>query len=317
MKSMLLGLLVLMSLVRTEAATVTASLSSSSSPNCKCSAPQPASSPIAHDAEKRPSAFRLPESKQIFNSAEFWAALFGALAAFLLEAMRRWIQDRKHKIAAGNEAVFAMAQMHSLATLINNQMFEDRKVQVRKVMEREPLYFEFLPMPLPPDIWSKMGLDRLGFILATYNPNLMSKLAGFERGFSALMHFVERRNAQHEEFQQRRVALPHPDAPVQQAHLEKMIGIDLCAQLRQSTEELMKGLPKAAADAVELGKQLSATLSFVFPLARISRFTPTDRQRSISAGPDPVAPLWRRLVRGFVTKVRRPTGVVLDEKQAG
>ena len=75
----------------------------------------------------------------IFNSTEFWAALFGALAAFLLEALRRWAADRKHQLAAGNEAVFALAQMHRLATAIYNQAYLDRAAEVRWSQKREPL----------------------------------------------------------------------------------------------------------------------------------------------------------------------------------
>jgi hypothetical protein len=246
----------------------------------------------------------------ILSSKEFWSALFGALAAFLLEALRRRAADRKYELAAGNEAVFALAQMHTLATLIFNQQFKDREIEVRRSQHREPIYFEFLPMVVPWNASIKLPLDRLGFILASYHPDLLNRLAAVDREFAAVLQTVTERNIQHGEFRRRFVDLPKSSETIRPELIEKLVGVDVCEPLRTTTEALRRGLPRCAEHARLAGKQLSEMLSYHFPLGRISRFTPIVRTTAVDA-PEVTAPAWRRAVRSLVTRLRRPTGVIL------
>jgi len=245
---------------------------------------------------------------KILMSTEFWAALFGALAAFLLEALRRWAADRKHELAVGNEAVFALAQMHTLATLFFNQVFKDREAEVRSFQKRDPVYFEYLPFGLPWNAAVKVPLDRLGFVLGSYHPDLLNRLAAVDREFASCVETIVERNAQHREFQRRHVLLPATSGTRSVAIMEEMIGVDLCSQLKHSTEFLKRNLPRCAKDALSVGQQLTEMLSYHFPTGRITRFTPISRTTAIDA-PQVTAPLWRRAIRTLVSALRRPTGV--------
>jgi hypothetical protein len=247
---------------------------------------------------------------EILTSKEFWSALFGALAAFLLEALRRRAADRKHELAAGNEAVFALAQIHTLATLIFNQAFKDREAEVRRAQHREPTYFEFLPMIIPWNASIKLSLDRLGFVLASYHPDLLNRLAAVDREFAAVIQAVTERNTQYNEFRRRFVGLPKSSQAIRPEMIEDLVGVDVREPLRTTTEALRRGLPRCAEHAHLAGKQLSEMLSYHSPLARVSRFTPIARTTALDA-PHVTAPAWRRAVRGLVTRLRRPTGVIL------
>lgn len=198
-----------------------------------------------------------PESghwvRDLLTSVEFWAALFGALSAFLLEALRRWFADRGKKLAAGNEAVFALAQMHTLATLIYNQSFLDRGAFIEKEAHRAPHYFEYLPMALPWNASVKLPIDRLGWILGSYHPDILNRLAAMDRAFASLILGVTERNDQQREFHRRLMALPVAQVPRPLELTEKMIGIDLCFTLRQSTEALRRDLPVCAEHASAVG----------------------------------------------------------------
>jgi hypothetical protein len=252
---------------------------------------------------------------KVFTSVEFWAALFGALggavAAFLLEAIRRWAFDRKHELAAGNEAVFTLAQMHTLATLLFNQIFKDREATLREIQSREPFYFEYLPMGVPSSAAIKVPLDRLGFILASYHPDLLNRLAAVDREFASVLETLAERNRQQRDFQRRHVELlKSTPAGVAPHILEQLIGADLCSQLKANTDFLKRNLPRCAEHALSAGSQLTEMLSYHFPVGRITNFAPIPRTTAVEA-PAVTGPAWRRAVRALVTRIRRPTGVVI------
>lgn len=251
----------------------------------------------------------------MFTSVEFWAALFGALggavAAFLLEALRRWAADGKRELATGNEAVFALAQMHTLSTLLFNQVFKDREAVVRQAQNREPVYFEYLPMGVPSNASIKLPLDRLGFILGSYHPDLLNRLAAVDREFASVFETLTERNIQQREFQRRHAELlKSTPAGAPQHILEQLIGADLCAQLKHNTEYLKRNLPRCTEHALAAGAQLTEMLSYQFPVGRITNFAPIPRTTAVDA-PAVTAPAWRRAIRGLVTRYRRPTGVIL------
>src|SRR5580704_13057821 len=102
---------------------------------------------------------------------EFWAALFGAAAAFLLEAIRRWRSERRRDIAVGNQALFVLVQMYT--SLVALRVFINDRINLMKEREsRAPRYFEYQAMSL---VWNdnmRLPMDRLGFLLQSYDPDL-------------------------------------------------------------------------------------------------------------------------------------------------
>lgn len=221
--------------------------------------------------------------------------------------------DRRHDLAAGNEGVFSLSQMHTLARLIYNQSFIDRDATIRKLQNREAYYFEYLPMTLPWNIVVKLPFERLGFILRSHDPDLLNWLAAAERDYASLVQTLSERNTQHLEFQRRHAALPKAEVPVSTAVFDKMIGTDLVGQLKHSTELLRVGLPRCAENALKVGQRLTQALSYQFPFGRITNFSPIERTSMNDTPRIPSPSLWRRLIRGCVTRLRKPTGIVLKK----
>jgi hypothetical protein len=244
------------------------------------------------------------------TSTEALAAFLGAFAAFLLEAIRRWRSERLANLAAGNEAVFALSQMYTWMTNVNNQMFVDRAAEVRAETGRDPLYIYFLPMEARSEDVLRVPMDRLGFLLSSYEPDMLNRIAACDREFGVLSRLLEQRNAIHVEWQQRSgqitAQLP-PGTEVTLEQMENAVGGDLSHRLKAMTESLQKGLPACAGDLRTVATQLTFTLSMVFPTKRVTEFEAIPREKGLQLPAAARPPrLWRRFVRRCFRIARTP-----------
>lgn len=236
----------------------------------------------------------------IFTTTEFWAALFGALAAFMLEAMRRWLQDRRANLAAGNEAVFVMAQMYTVAKNAHQQLFEDRAKVVREGTGREPFYFEYLGADVVWNPSDHVQTSKLGFILRSHNPDVLNSVAAVDRAFFNLLGALEAHKRLQVEFQLRSASVVGSGAaplPV----VEAAVGQPICLQLRDLTNFLQNDMPKDAQLIHEIARQLSETLTLIFPTGRVTRFQQVPRRLAGTPVTGVKAAAWRRAVRAVVT----------------
>ena len=244
------------------------------------------------------------------TSTEALAAFLGACAAFLLEALRRWRSDRLTNLAAGNEAVFALSQMYTLVTNLHNQMFVDRIPEVRKVLGRDPTYIEFLPIEAGSDDIIRVPLDRLGFLLRSYEPDILNRVAACAREFGVLMRLLTQRNLAHVQWQQASGQV-YARMPVGTeltiGQLENAVGLDLSYRLRMMTEHLHMGLANCAGDLKLVADQLTYTLSMTFPTQRVSHFEAIPREKGMQLPAAARPPrLWRRIVRECFNLARTP-----------
>lgn len=248
------------------------------------------------------------------TSTEALAAFLGAFAAFLLEAIRRWRSDRLAELAAGNEAVFALSQMCTMTTNINNQLFVDRIAEFTKTMGRAPSYIEFLPMHAGNTDLMRLHMDKLGFLLNTYDPDILNRIASCDRDFAVLMGVMEQRNHAHIEWQQKsshamaKLFTAQIEVPITQ--MEQLVGMDLSYRLRAFTEHLQEGLPRCAEDLKSAGEQLTKVLAMTFPTRRVASFVNIPRVESAIRAPNVKPRLWRRCVRACYrvtqTQIRWP-----------
>lgn len=235
------------------------------------------------------------------TSTEFLAAFFGAFTAFLLEAMRRWRSDRLANLASGNEGVFALAQMYTMVTNINNQMFVDRIPEVTKLLGRPPDYVEFLPMHAGNTQSMRLRVDKLGFLLDTYDPDILRRIASCDGDFAVLMDTLEQRNQAHVEWQQRSAQAAaglFTGQPITLGQLKEAVGLDLSLRLRAYTENLQQGLPQCAENLKSAGGQLTKVLAMTFPTRRVNSFVEAKRTNAVLPVPNVKPRLWRRFVRG-------------------
>jgi hypothetical protein len=246
--------------------------------------------------------------KEIHGTGEFWAALFGAGAAFLLEGYRRWREDCRKQLEAGNATILALSQMYSLLKNIEAQLFAARAEFIRKRFQRAPLFFEYLsPVPVRYE-GLKVPLEQLRFVLGTHDPDLLNRLLSVERGFTTILAVLEEHHRLHKLFQEKTAeaqsagTLP---AVFSQENLVATVGTGLYEQLRSIVESLQADLRIYSDLLFEMAKQLHALLAYQFPTRVVMRF---DKQERRDAGLKPTSSrrpaMWRRAVRFVVDRVK-------------
>jgi hypothetical protein len=239
-------------------------------------------------------------------SHEALAAFLGAFSAFLLEAWRRWRSERRADLGAGNEAVFVLSQYHSLLSTLNQQAYIKRSAHVRNTLGRDPIYAEYIAAAAPWNSALHLPLDRLGFILRTYDPNLLGRLATLERTIISLFEAQQTRNSQHMEFQKGMADLERhsaPRAPIAFEDIEAHVGRNLALQLRQSTEFILTNLPDCIQKIPAVAGHLSALLSHEFPFGRAIQFSDPNISIDVEAA-SAVPPIWRRQLRRIIKALR-------------
>lgn len=244
------------------------------------------------------------------TSTECLAAFLGALAAFALEAIRRWRADRLAELAAGNEATFALCQMFTHTANIYNQKFVTHAKEFRDKSGRDPNYAEIFPMQVSADRVFRLQLDKLGFLLRSHDPDVLNRLAVTALDFDVLMKLLEDRNALHLEWQResaRVLATPNLPDPIPFQLLEQLVGIHRSFLLRHMTDGLRERLPECSANLERIGEQLNDALSLMFPTRRTYRFKRRERQDAVSPPPSTAkGRLWRRCVRAIAKTLRKP-----------
>jgi hypothetical protein len=110
-------------------------------------------------------------------------------------------------------------------------------------------------------------MDRLGFLLNSYDPDLLNRMANVEHSFFTILDNLERRTSAHLEFtrlasQKFGSTLPPP------GELQEAVGPDVSLRLRSLTESLIQHLPETQSLILMIAGQLSDTLGFVFPFTR-------------------------------------------------
>jgi hypothetical protein len=235
-------------------------------------------------------------SWEIFASKEFWAAFWGAVTAFALEAMRRWWSERRHQAAAGNQAVFVLGQMYITLANLQKTFIDDRVELMRNAQGREPHYFEYQAMSFWWNPDTRLPMDRLGFLLKSYDPDLLNRMSTVEHSFFTILDTLAKRTAAHLEFtgvasETFGAQLPRPQ------ELENAVGPDLSLRLRGLTESLLQHLPATIPLVSKIAGQVSETLGLVFPLSRFIGMEPTIQPFTAERQASAVPPKWRRLVR--------------------
>lgn len=250
---------------------------------------------------------REPKSESI-PYAEFGAAFFGALAAFILEAFRRYREDRRKDLAAGNQAITVLAQMYSVLRNVNDQAYVGRAKEIREKLNRDALYLEYQPLGIGWNPQTQLPMSRLGFLLKSHDGDILNRLALVERAFLTILDTNLRRNDVHVRFQERARSVLIPGNEMRLQELEDLVGVDLALQLKQLTEHLLSDVPRTRDDLLSLSTQLRGVLDMEFPTGRTVGFKPFDvPYEGVAAPPDAhKAAWWRRVVRAIINKWRGP-----------
>ena len=253
---------------------------------------------------------------ELLSKPEFWSALFGALAAFLLGALGTWWANVRAKRTAGNLALIALSQMYGLMENLRYQLLVQEPIRARKVIGRDPWSHEIRPSVGLPDPPPRMRLEDLGFLVDSYDPDVLNRLLTIERAFLSMLYLVRRHEALHTKFQETLNAIDRTaQTPLTGRDLVELVGAKLLIEIKTTVEELEKGLPETRDMTLSVAKQLRSVLRAQIPIGRVIRFTPAPRSRLADEVPGlPSAARWRRLIRFSYDQLLKPRTICASKE---
>lgn len=236
---------------------------------------------------------------------EFWAAGFGAAAAFALEAVRRWRDGARGEQDAANGALLTLSQMFTQLENIRQQVYEEQAQRVKAIMGREPLPIELLPMTGISDYGLRLDFTSLGFLLRTHDPDVLNRIAVAERSFVGNVLNEQQRATLHYQLQQNLSAAGLTGAMAFSiGDAKRVAGESLFKQVEMLTAAQMAEIPKTIDLLLKTQSELVDVVSLHFPTRRFVQF-----ERRPGGDPDRQsqrkASLWRRALRWLCRGIRR------------
>jgi hypothetical protein len=238
-------------------------------------------------------------ASDLLSKPEFWSALFGALAAFLLGALATWWSNLSAKRTAGNMAIIALSQMYSLMENIRYQLLVAEPLRIQKILKRPPLSFEIRPAIGLPESLPRVPADGLGFLADSHDPDIFNRLLTIERAFASMFDLLRRHEVVHAKITEKMSAFdPAGQKPFGAQVILEVVGTKLLVEVDTIVEGLEKGLPETRDMLLAVGQQLRGVLRIQIPHRRFVGFTSAPRSRISSQPPDlPKPALWRRTTR--------------------
>jgi hypothetical protein len=244
----------------------------------------------------------------LLSKPEFWSALFGALAAFLLGALGAWWAANSAKRTAGNLALVALSQMYSQTENVRYYFLVAEPIRARGTTGHDPLPYEIRGAIGLVKQNIRVPAESLGFLADSHDPDVLNRLLTIEREFTSLMDLVRRHERLHDDFT---AVLDKRDPSGQEGYRPqdflRTVGIKVLIQIDDTIEGLRTGLPECRDDILAIGEQLREVLRSHLPARKFIRFSAAPRSRLSSQPPDlPKPALWRRATRAIVDILRTP-----------
>jgi len=241
----------------------------------------------------------------IAGSKEFAAALGGAGAAFLLEAMRRWWADNSKKQASINMALLSLSQMYTVLKNYHDQVFVDARPALEKELGHDPPPFYYKAAIGTGDQQLRIKYEELGSLLRSYDPDVLSRLLAAERCYLSGRALMDEHALLHREFQRRAAADPSTATASTIGAIKGIVGPDLYGQLEATVEGLQEGLPKDYATISTVGRQVREVARMQFPVRRFVGFNPIERTDVVDISVVGKPASWRMALRWIVDLVRK------------
>lgn len=137
---------------------------------------------------------------ELLSKPEFWSALFGALAAFLLGVLATWWANLGAKRTSGNLAIIALSQMSALMENVRYELLVKEPIRIHEILHRGPLPFELRPVAGVPETLPRIQVDGLGFLADSNDPDILNRLLTVERAFAAMIDVLRRHEVAHAKF---------------------------------------------------------------------------------------------------------------------
>jgi hypothetical protein len=235
----------------------------------------------------------------LLSKPEFWSALFGALAAFLLGVLATWWANLNAKRTAGNMAIITLGQMYSLMETVRYALLVKEPIRIHEIVKRGPLPYEIRPAAGLPESLPRINGEGLGFLADSHDPDILNRLLTVERAFAAMIDLLRRHEVVQVKITEKLNAIDPtgrqlfgPDLLLQAVGAKLLVEVDVLV------ESLEKGLPETRDMLLAIGKQLREILRMQIPIRRFVGFSAVPRSRIADQPPDlPKPALWRRVTR--------------------
>jgi hypothetical protein len=237
--------------------------------------------------------------EELLSKPEFWSALFGALAAFLLGALATWWANLNAKRTAGNMATVALSQMCFLMENIRYQLLVMDPLRIQEILKRGPLPFEIRPAIGLPESLPRIPGDGLSFLADSHDPDIFNRLLTIERAFASMFDLLRRHEVVHAKITEKMSAFdPAGERPFGTQVILEVVGAKLLVEVETIVEGLEKELPETRDMLLAVGEQLRGILRIQIPFRRFVGFTAAPRSRLSDQPPDlPKPALWRQVTR--------------------
>jgi hypothetical protein len=236
---------------------------------------------------------------ELLRKAEFWAALFGALAAFLLGAIGRWWSQNSARQANGNIALITLSQMYAMIENIRQHFLVNEATRAAEQLGADPFTFQLRPAIGIPEQNLSLQLNHLGFLANSHDPDVLNRLLTVERQYTSMLDLVRRHREVQMTLQERLSKVdPAGSQLISVGRLRELVGGMLLHQIDDVVNGLETGLAKTRDNIMEVSKQLLGVLRMQFPARRFVSYVPSPWDRVADRTRDlPNAELWRRLAR--------------------
>lgn len=247
---------------------------------------------------------------ELLKNAEFWAALFGALAAFLLGAMGQWWAEMRRRQTAGNLALITLSQMYSQVENLRHHFLDQEATRAANALKRQPFTLEIRAAIGLSEQTLQLQLNDLGFLADSHDPDILNRLLTVERAFTSMVGLVKTHSELQAQLQERMSSIDPEGTRGYHIHqLPALVGGPLVFQVDDAVIGLIDGLPETRDFLINIARQLRDILRIQLPIARFLDFGPAPRSRIVDQPPElPPPPLGHRFVRwafDFLFKRRR------------
>jgi len=127
---------------------------------------------------------------KVATSVTFWTTLLGAMTAFALGRFGQWRSTPNERRAAGNLAIVTLAEMYSEAKALYDSVFVAGSEEIRKMLGRELLSFEYravIDIPAVPNL----DVQRLGFLADSHDADILVRITAARNQFAGMIKLAE------------------------------------------------------------------------------------------------------------------------------
>jgi hypothetical protein len=238
-----------------------------------------------------------------FEWGDFWAAAFGALAAFAFEGFRRLGEHARAEQDATNCALIALSQMFTDLKNLDNQVYVAADVRARALHGRDAVGVEVDPVQGSLSRSTTVDLGSRAFILRGHHPDVINLLSVADSRYGTCMLIEGERSSMLHNYQAKLSAAGvRAGQVVTRTEVIAAVGELLVLSIDRMTRDQRRALRNALTSIVEAREALFDAASLHLPMRSLISF---DEIPPNDVPPAPRAAFWRYWVRRLFRRSRK------------